>query len=103
MNQATATHYLTRKVAQIIYDTVECCHDDRALTDWLAAERIVSEHFGWMISRMLGETREAEHWILPDDAAFDEFDRKLGGYVWSNTQSERRHLPRPPYGRITFA
>jgi hypothetical protein len=103
MNRETATHYLTRKVAQIIHDTVECNDDPRAETDWLAAERIVSERFGWMISRMLGETREAVHWILPEDATFTEFDRSLGQYVWSNTQSERSRLPSPPYGQITFS
>jgi len=109
MTRETATYYLTRKVAQIIYDTVECSAKPRAETDWLAAERIVSTRFGWMIGRMIGEPLACDewgHWNMSDaaDAAtFGEFDRVLGAAVWANTQCERRHLPSPPYGQITFS
>jgi len=110
MNRETATHYLTRKVAQIIQDTVECNVSPRAETDWRAAERIVAEHFGWMIGRMIGEPVEGDEawcdccpdWQLSDSVTFEDFDRQLGRVVWANTQSERRYLPRPPYGDVTF-
>jgi len=111
MNRETATHYLTRKVAQIIHDTVEWCTEEpRAETDWLTAERIVRERFAWMIGRMIGEPVDADvlsklypDWRMADSATFEDFDRQLGHSIWSNTQGERRHLPRPPYGQITFS
>jgi len=109
MTRDQATQYLTRKVAQIIHDTMECSVDPRAETDWLAAERIVRERFGWMIGRIIGEPVEGDalakcfpEWRMPDLVTYEDFDRQLGHSVWNNTQDERRHLPRPPYGQITF-
>lgn len=111
MKREIAIRFLTMKIAKIIYDTVECNLADRAESDWLEAEKIARRDFAinGFIGRMTGEpiredlhARYYKHWNLPDDCTYEEFERILGQYIWNNTQWARKHLPRPPYGKITF-
>ena len=96
MTRELATQYLTRKVAQILYDTVECALPDRSLSDWTEAERIVREHLGYLL----------DEWGyldgLPATPTFEDWDARLGADVWRNVQSLRETLPRPPSGSVTF-
>ena len=111
MRRETAVRYLTMKISKIIYDTVECALEDRAESDWLEAEKIVNNNFNTngFIGRMTGEPIEGDtyakfykDWNLPDDCSYEQFEHKLGEFIWKNTQWARKNLPRPPYGKITF-
>jgi hypothetical protein len=109
MKRETAVKYLTMKVAKIFYDTVECSLPDRAESDWLEAERLVPIYLNGFIGRMTGDpvagdicAHQYRNWNLPDDCSYEQFEEKLGEYVWKNSQHMRYHLSRPPYGKITF-
>jgi hypothetical protein len=107
MNKNKSIEFLTRKIAKIIYNTVKCDLEDRAVSDWLAAENIVKENFGWFIDRMTGKDRYefkgGLSWALPDNCTYEDFENLLGNYVWVNARAYRSNLPRPPYGMITFS
>ena len=109
MDRATAIRFLTAKVAKIVHDTVACNLPDRSESDWLAAERLVNEHFISIIPLMLkpgvlfytgpfGNNRSP----LPENCSYEDFDRVMGFAVWTQTQPLRRYLSSPPYGNITF-
>jgi hypothetical protein len=94
MDPAITRVYLTKKIAGIFCDTVEWKGEgDRAKTDWEQAECMVDERPG--IIRWYSEN-------LSDAVSYEEFEQKFGNYVWHCAQGLRRHLPRPPYGMITF-
>ena len=106
MDRGTAVHYLTRKIAKIIYDTVECELKDRAESDWLAAEKIVHRHFNWAVGRMIGTPEPGDgssEFSRSGVSSYEEFERDWGMCVWLNARPHRASLPRPPYGNITFS
>jgi hypothetical protein len=109
VDRATAIQFLTTKVAQIIHDTVSCNLAERSESDWLAAERLVNEHFTSVIPLMLKpgvlfytDHRGTNRQSLPESCSYVDFDRVMGLVVWTQTQPLRRYLPSPPYGMITF-
>ena len=108
MTRETATEYLTRKIAQMIYDTVECSVEDRAAVDWESAERLVNSNFQWLIGRAIGCPIESDIFAncddpLPNEMSFETFEMSWGRIIWENFRGLRSKLPRPPYGNIVFS
>lgn len=96
MTRNALKEYLTRHIAQILYDTVEHANpEERALDDWLEAEKIVGKQFNWDLGRWEFDTRGL-------DISFDEFTATYGLGIWHSTQPHRKNLPRPPYGCVIF-
>lgn len=108
--------YVIGKLAQQLYDCVECHTNPRAESDWLTAERFLDAHPyiissfvsylagtspEWMTCLMAKETiRMQVQRALQDDVFIDQL---LGRKVWDRGYQLLKHqLPRPPYGRILF-
>lgn len=108
--------FCVRKLAQILYDNVECSVADRALLDWTTAEVFVDahRHFVDRMSRALvsdavhdklyGSKAESNgtvllHFII----SFADFERVCGRDVWDDLyQPFQRLAMREPYTRVRF-
>jgi len=95
MEYATVYEFTKRKIAHIIYETVEWHGEgDRSAVDWERAERIL------LAAPVIVDN------LLPycagEDLDYAAFERRLGGMIWARVEGKRGDLPRPPYGKIKF-
>lgn len=115
--EGVVRNYVVKKLAQQLYDCVECHQNPRAETDWLTAEKFVNEtrhiSLGGLVDRHISEVAglvevSDSSASLPDAIrqALQDFrvmDLSLGRKVWDHGYQSIKHwLPRPPYGRVLF-
>ena len=75
----TVKEFCVRKLAQILYDCLECSASDRALHDWLTAERFVNSNSGTV--SLIVEILKSQLPIA-QDYTFETFDKICGRAVW---------------------
>ena len=105
--------YCIKKLAQILYDCVEC-PGDRAKIDWATAQNHIDGN-RWVVDTVMenlikkwvnDHVRErilSNQIIVNIECNFERFDQLFGRYIWNACyQRIKPILPRPPYQRILF-
>ncbi len=93
MELSTVKRLCTQKVAAIFYETVQWLGEgDRALTDWLEAEKIVeaNPNFIRQIAQRAG------------NISVEEFEQKFGRFLFEWAREFRQYLPISLYGSCMF-
>jgi len=99
-------HFIINKLAQQIYECVECLKEGRDVIDWIMAEKFVDrccdlhEYYDEFI---LFATIEivSNNKLLQSEDYYRIFEKHLGGRVWTQCyQIIKRGLPPDQYGRI---
>lgn len=88
--------FCIRKLAQVLYECVSCSHHDRAMLDWLTAERFIASNKAVMdriYDRFHAKTKP-----LPGSADYETFDRVCGRVVWDSLYQPLRQSLNLPHG-----
>lgn len=87
--------FCIRKLAQNLYECVACSHRDRAMLDWLTAERFVASNKKVM-------DRICDHFYaktksMTECAGYETFDSVCGRMVWDSLYQPLRQSLNLPY------
>lgn len=101
---AEVRQFCVKKLARILYDCLACSQPDRAMLDWLTAERCVdtNKHIVYAICSCFEAATDVINGQVQD---FEMFDRLCGRAVWDGLYRPMRKTmgwPHPDYSYIRF-
>ena len=107
--------FCTRKLAQQLYECVECSHCDRAATDWFVAKWFVKMNYGTVdlimakFRTLVAEDQICSTTVIDNTLflglrfSYESFDHLCGRDVWDKLyQSLKKQMPNSIHTRIRF-
>ena len=88
--------FCVRKLAQVLYECVASSHQDRAMLDWLTAERFIAankQNMDRIYDRFCTKTK-----ALTECVGYEIFDQVCGRAVWDSLYQPLRQSLSLPHG-----